>query len=108
MADVGTNSLDFRNVFGMENLHREFCTVTECDTDGSGDVTITFTGLRQLRSISDVKASVGSAGIKATCISISANVAVIRCFIDKGSAGLAVAHATQTNIGTLVVEAFGY
>lgn len=80
-------------------LRQESTTVTGVDTDGSGDVTVTVGGHRQIEHPGDVDVQ-AAGGYTANVQSVSGNQVTVRIF---QSAGSAAAHAPVTS-GTDVTD----
>lgn len=83
---------------------------TDFDTDGSGDLAITFTDLREVLSEEDATLTC-EGGVFCVANALSANAVTFRCFdfdYDAGADGVAIAAASETDIGIGHAYARGY
>jgi len=86
-------------------LSRDTVTLTSQDTDGSGDIDVTFGGLRQIEDAASVDVQV-QGGYVANVQSVSGNTATVRIFESAGS-NAAMSAVTSSVSLTLEGEAWG-
>lgn len=82
-------------------------TVTDIDTDASGDVTVTVDELRQIEEPNDATAQ-AAGGYVANVQSVDGNEVTFRIFQGGGSASELSAVADGTDVTDLWVRALGY
>lgn len=98
----------------VRNLHGKLLEVedtiekaaADVDTDGNGDITITFTGLRKIRDEASVMVSL-EGGYVGGVQSISENQAVVRIYRSAGSAAALAAVANGSDLCILHARAIG-
>lgn len=80
--------------------------VSNVDTDGSGDTEIVVGGLRQIEDAADVTAN-ATGGYVANVQSVTGNSVTVRIFESAGSAAALSAVTNGTDVTDVTVEAVG-